>query len=146
MTFLGSALAGGGIGGTTSPGASAAIQDLQPEVVASVNAFALQNGTPSIMAATPVVFNDGNNHLVIVIVTADVTTTETGGAVTATITDGVDGHAVTTTVQPGGSTGPGLILGTFAFAVVGPGSTVSIAQSSALTAGSAKVSARVLAV
>jgi hypothetical protein len=144
-SFIGPPHAGGGVGGIDSPGAPTAIADFNPEVVqaASVNGFVLQNATPTILATTVVIPNDGNNHLLQVVSTVNVSSTETGGAVQLVVTDGPTGRTATVTIQAGGS-GTGLTNSTTQSYVVGPGSTVQINQSSALSAGAATFSARVL--
>lgn len=142
-SFIGTPHAGGGVGGIDSPGAPTAIADFNPEVVQAlnVNNFAKQNATPTILATTPIAPADSNNHLVLITTTTDITTSETGGAVTATITQ-PNGHAQTVTLAAGTIAGPAISSTIFGLVVPG-GSTISILQSSALTAGSSTVSVRV---
>lgn len=100
-----------------------------------VAGFALQNGTPNILTWTAPA--DGQMHRVLVHAGLRVTSAETGGAVTLTV------------IQPDGSTyAPGAFAGgsgtnaTSGFTAMHPvqaGSTVTLAQSSALTAGAAVV-------
>jgi hypothetical protein len=99
-----------------------------------VGGFALQNGTPTVFTWTAP--NDGNNHRVLVFASLGVSSAQTGGAVTVQITD-PSGNVGTHTLYAGGlgtgsSTGPGEFS-----MIVKPGSTVTVAQSSAQTLGAA---------
>ena len=94
--------------------------------------FALVNGTPNIISWTAP--NDNQNHVVLVFGSLHVTTAETGGAISLNYAP--PSGATSATLSAGGSGG-----GTFPFGslpvVVGPGTTVSVQQSSALTLGAA---------
>jgi hypothetical protein len=105
-----------------------------------VAGVALVNGTPSILTWTAPA--DGAQHRVSVLATLDVTSTETGGAVGVTVT------------APDGTSGTlSLFAGAHTAALYGPvapmdliiesGSTVTIAQTSALTGGAATVWAEI---
>lgn len=94
--------------------------------------FALEDATPTILTWTAP--NDGNQHHVYVDTNLDVTSAETGGIVQIqfTLPNGTSAQAQ----QHAG----GLAAG-FAHALIGylvePGTTVSLVQGSALTAGAA---------
>lgn len=97
------------------------------------NGLALQNATPTIASwQAP---NDGNLHHVDCAAHQNVTTLETGGAVTLSWTCG--GVAFTKALFTGGSAAGQQVISQSV--VCDPGSTVSIKQTSALTAGAAKV-------
>lgn len=95
--------------------------------------FALQDATPTIIGPVNVP-NDGNLHRATVVWGLNVTSAETGGAVAMEYT-GPGGNAVTPQLSAGGA-GAGE-TGTQFDRVVKPGSTVSVVQTSALTAGAA---------
>jgi hypothetical protein len=137
-SFLGLPHAGGGVGGQDAyPGVQ-----LNINTSGVVNKVSLINGTQ--VLATVTVPNDGNNHVVDVLSCVDVTSTETGGAINCVATDAVSSHAQTVVLHAGGTTGPALQAGLATRFVLGPNSTVVINQSSALSAGSAVFSCRVL--
>lgn len=96
--------------------------------------FALQNATPTILTWTAP--NDGNLHRVICIVNGYVSSAETGGAVTLN-TVLPNGQAATPNILAGGA-GTGPLAGS-ALRIVGAGQPVTLAQSSALTAGTAVI-------
>ena len=102
--------------------------------------FALQNATPNILTWTAP--NDGQTHAVIVNAFKIVTVAETGGNVTIAYTCG--GQAKTVTVAPGGAA-----IGTYpenwAGFVCDPGTTVTLAQQTALTAGASVLFAELIA-
>lgn len=95
-------------------------------LVASAQNFALQNGTPTMCQWTAP--NDGNLHYASFGGNLTVTSSETGGSVSFYIA----GTLADTVFVASLSTNKIAIGGTF---LVLPGQTVSIAQSSALTAG-----------
>lgn len=103
--------------------------------------YTLINGTGTI--ATYAVPNDGNVHLVEIAALKVVTSAETGGAVTVTITD-LAGHTTGALSLFAGGAAAGLATpaaaGNAAFCVPS-GSLVTIAQSSALTAGASTMNA-----
>lgn len=109
------------------------VQPSLKKVAATANAgFALQNGTPTILTFTAP--NDGQNHRYELYTEKHVTTAETGGAVQLSFTT-PDAALGVSTFFPGGQAagvflpaGPQQIL-------VGPGTTVTVSQSSALTVG-----------
>jgi hypothetical protein len=103
----------------------------------------LINGTgPLLMATTP---NDGNLHLITVVLKKVVVTTETAGAVGLSITES-GGSADTQAAFAGGLTGPatyhfgGTQFGPF---VVGPNCNIAVQQTSALTGGSSGIQAQI---
>jgi hypothetical protein len=107
-----------------------------PQLQASTGAagFALQNGTPTILSWTAP--NDGQLHRATLIAGQHVTSAETGGAVNLN-TFLPDGTAVNPSIFPGGGGTGG--TGATTDRIVQAGSTVSLVQSSALTAGAATV-------
>jgi hypothetical protein len=102
--------------------------------------FSLVNGTPNILTWTAPA--DGQLHQVVVISSMDVTTATTGGAILATITmpDGTQGFI---TLQAGTQPAGYNYNSSIGQAIVEAGSTVTVSQSSAMTAGAAKVWARI---
>ena len=106
--------------------------------------FALQNGTPNILSWTAP--DDGQQHAVLLYYDEQVSAGLAGGAVQCSITfpDGV------TTYNVGAGTastsaGPHLNAAGQATMLVGPGETVTLHQSSAVTAGSVTVWAQIWA-
>jgi hypothetical protein len=103
---------------------------------------ALVNGTPAILTWT--VPNDGLEHPAALLASLAVTATETGGAITIGYT-APDGTATTHTVFAAGQAGPDVIVMGAPFdLVVKAGTAVTIAQSSALTGGTARLFAKIL--
>jgi hypothetical protein len=109
-------------------------QGLELQASTGPDGFALQNGTPTILSWTAP--NDGQMHRVLLLAGLNVTSDETGGQVKLTLT------------QPDGSTrGPTIFSaaqsagtqGVIQDGLVKAGSTVTLAQSSALTGGAAVV-------
>jgi hypothetical protein len=119
--------------------AAAALADLGGLVMVAstgVAGFALQNATPTILTWTAP--NDGNLHRVFPFAAAHITVAETGGAVTLnyTLPDGfADGHTVIAANQAAGDT----FLAGALLVPVKAGSTVTIAQATALTVGACTV-------
>ena len=114
-------------GGTVAPSGLA-------ETVAATPAAgsALTSGTPTFLTWTAP--NDGNLHQVNLIYSLQVTSLETGGAITMSIT-APGGGTLTPSVNAGGSA-----AGNFANNIqrlVAPNTTVTVAQTSALTGGAA---------
>lgn len=105
--------------------------------------FALVNGTPAIITWTAP--NDGQLHRVQVTALAHVTSAETGGQVNLTYFAPFAGATLhTTTVLAAGlGTDTAGQVNTLPFVTVQPGTVVSIAQGSALTAGAATVWAEI---
>lgn len=119
-----------------------------PTVVAKtpVGGFALQNGTPNILTwQAP---NDGQLHVVVIEAALDVTLAETGGAIGVTAAAGA-GLGVTSTLFAGGKAAAnyqGSDSGVpDANVILGPGQTVTVAQTSALTVGAAVFYGAILA-
>lgn len=107
------------------------------------NGTALVNGTPTILSWTAP--NDGQLHVATYAFAIDVTVLQTGGAVTVNWTS----QGVAHNFQPAAG---GLAVGAYytnagatSQFTVDPGTTVSIVQSSAQTAGAATVAAAILA-
>ena len=105
---------------------------LQMVATTDITGFPLVNGTPTILSWTAP--NDSQMHRVLMIASQSVSSPETGGLVQFHTTD-VAGNVVNNQVFPGGSAAGGnrQILG----ATVAPGSTTTVFQASALTAGAA---------
>jgi hypothetical protein len=115
------------------PSIQSAVSGLGPVATTGPTGFALQNGTPSIISwTTP---SDGNLHRVTMFITWDVTSTETGGAFGMTWT-APDGGAGALALSAGGSAA-GAHTPTPFSAVCRAGTTVTLAQTSALTGGAA---------
>lgn len=105
--------------------------------------FALQDATPNILEWTAP--DDGNLHVVQLFSAMDVTIAATGGAVGVNLSVGGG-----VTVQPvfNGNLGVALYEGSNGYPlsyVVGPGVTVTMQQTSALTAGAATLYAELWA-
>lgn len=113
----------------------------EPALVAStgVNGFALQNATPNILTWTAP--NDGQMHRVFLNAFIVVGAAQTGGAVTmnTTVPGGVASNPV---VFAGGLTGN---QSQWFNRLIAPGTTVTLVQSSAQTAGAATVYAELWA-
>jgi hypothetical protein len=107
---------------------------VQQRASTGVNGFALQNGTPTIVSwTTP---NNLSLHSVIIVANINVTSAQTGGQVTATYTM-PDGTAASSVFFAGG-------FGVSQHTAIGglsvkSGTAVTLAQSSAQTAGAATV-------
>jgi hypothetical protein len=101
--------------------------------------FALTNGTPNIISWTAP--NDGAIHMFVCVSVAHVTSTETGGTVVVTYQSPVSGAANHFSQILAGalSTDTNGQTGTTIFALVQPGTTVTVQQTSALTGGAATV-------
>ena len=105
-----------------------------------VSGYVLQNATPVVLSWTAP--NDGQLHRAMVITSMDVTSAQTGGAIGAEVTlpDGTSGF-------PGlvqGGQGVGFNYTAFPIIYhVGPGTTVTVSQTTAMTAGAAKLWAEI---
>lgn len=115
-------------------------------LVASTGAsgFALQNGTPTILSWTAP--NDGQLHRVMVFGQIHVTSAETGGQVSLQYFAPFSGSVAHTSQLFAAALGTdtnGQLLGFVPAITVGAGTTVSILQISALTAGAAVVWAEI---
>lgn len=104
-------------------------------VVAIAVAFAKTGGTPNIFTWTAP--SDGNPHQVVLTASNNCTSAETGGQVQLSYT--INGTVKTPAVFAGGA-GVGVTVFTTAI-TVDPGTTVTLSQSTALTAGATNVSA-----
>jgi hypothetical protein len=101
--------------------------------------YALQNGTGPILTWTAP--NDGNLHAAQINLVLIVTSAETGGQVTISFT--VGGQAKANTVAAAGG-GIGVFPENPYTFTCDPGTTVTLAQASALTAGAASIYAALL--
>lgn len=125
---------------STNPGAFIFVPPaaLNKQAATPAAGFALQNATPTIIQWTAP--NDGQLHRVEVFLTVNVSSAETGGGIQWTYTDPAGG---TKSVNMNGG---GQAAGSYHDldgGVVGAGTTVSISQSSALTAGAANAYAEI---
>lgn len=124
-------VAQGGTGAVTAAAGLAGLGGLGLQAATAAAGFALQNATPAIISwAVP---NDGNNHRVAVFASLDVTVAQTGGAVTVAVTD--PGGTLGTHTLYAGGVGVGSAVGSTPLMSVKAGSSVSVAQSTAQTAG-----------
>lgn len=105
-----------------------------------VAGFALQNATPIILSWTAPA--DGLNHSVFIPCSLAVSAAETGGLIVAATVapDGTTGQSTLESAGQGIGQHPGQIA-----AVIKPGSTVTVQQTSALTAGAATLWAQMWA-
>lgn len=102
--------------------------------------YALVNGTGVVISWTAPA--DGELHRFTVFATMNVTSGETGGAISIFFTM-PDGTNTNFTLMPGGQ-GDGFNFSEFVYLVtIEPGSTVNISQTSALTGGAAKMWAEI---
>jgi len=106
--------------------------------------FALQNGTPTILATTTP--NDGNKHLILVAGWVQTTSAETGGVVVLNYF--ANGVGQSQQIDAGGH-GAGLALlqgaaPSLSGFLADPNTPISIVQSTALTVGAATLSAALL--
>lgn len=113
---------------------------LSVQATTGTTGFTLANGTSTVLSWTAP--NDGLLHRVLVHAGLHVTSTETGGAISLTITQ-PDGSIYPATMYAGGS-GSGAVSGVTIAHPVKAGTAVVIAQSSALTAGAAIMWAEIL--
>ena len=130
------------LGGTAA--ATFAKKATVPSIVTaetSATGVALINGTQTILTAT--VPNDGKVHLVYVGYLKTITTALTGGRITAlwTTPNGATSTVSTTTTTVGGSYKSS---STQAAIVAKPGTTITVTQETAMTAGAAKVYAKIV--
>jgi hypothetical protein len=99
--------------------------------------FAKQNGTPNILSWTAP--NDGQLHRVQLLYTKNVTSSETGGAAAVSFVN--PSQAAVANVDAGNQAAgwtPGAPAGGVTF-MMQPGQTITLAQTTALTAGASKV-------
>lgn len=121
----------------TTPYAGAGALALQKSTGAA--GFALQNATPTILSWTAP--NDGQIHRIQTFIIENVSVANTGGALSLTATD-PGGNALNTQLDAG-THGVSEVQPSNKLIPIGPGSTVSIVQSSAQTAGAATVWAEI---
>lgn len=131
--------AGGVLSGTYPNPGFASPQPLQRQADTGAAGFALQNGTPTIISWTAP--NDGADHRVLVFGEIHVSLAETGGQVSVSATS-PGANAMTFTLD-GGAHAASDNPFTARLLVIGAGTTVSVAQSTALTAGAATVWAEI---
>jgi len=124
-------IAGGGTGATTAAAGLAALGGLVKQADTGPNGFTMINGTQTILTYTTA--NDGLLHTVIVNLGVLVTVLQVGGALQLAWTDPA-GNARTSTLNSGGL-GTGMTNVALAERVVQANTTVTLSQSSALTAG-----------
>jgi hypothetical protein len=116
-----------------------AVSPLQLVATTGIAGFALQNATPVI--ATWTAPNDGNMHRVMALGELIVGSAETGGQISLTITD--PGNTVRQRTVWNSGLGAGFQPIAITNYTIAPGSTVTLAQTAALTAGAAQLWAEV---
>jgi hypothetical protein len=101
--------------------------------------FALQNATPAIISWTAPA--DGNDHRVTLFGVLEVTTLQVGGAVAVSFTDpGGNAHSFTVLAGALAAGGHGVAATSY---VIQSGTTVTLAQTSAQTAGASTLWAEI---
>ncbi len=128
-------VADGGTGAATAAAGLAALGGEGSQAATVAAGFALQNATPTILTWTAP--NDGALHRFTLVTVQHVTSAETGGAVSLSFT-APDGTAVTGVSVYAGGSGTGVSAASFD-RLIQANTTVTVAQSSALTAGAALV-------
>lgn len=123
--------------------APSAVTGLQLMATTGLAGFALQNATPTIQSWTAP--NDGNLHRAQIFAVQHVVSTETGGGVQVvyTLPDGTVA-APHTALAGGAAAGDGILQNNLCI-LVQAGTTVTVKQASALTAGAAVVWAEIWA-
>lgn len=135
----GQAVAGRALVGT-GPGAAAWTAIPQIVAITPAGGIGLINGTQNLLQYTTP--NDGRQHLIVVSAVANITVAETGGTVVINYTVGG------TNGQPqllAGNTAPQLLAANQNAFMADPNTTVTIIQSTALTAGAATFFGAILA-
>lgn len=128
-------IASGGTGATTAAGGLANLGGLVNQATTGPAGFALQNATPNIL--TWAVPNDGAMHTVMMVSMMSVASLETGGQVTLSFT-GPDSAVHSRTVYAA-NLAAGFQAPAAQLWPVQAGTTVTLAQASALTAGASTV-------
>jgi len=119
------------------PGANwGSLHGPRPLATTGLDGFALQNGTPNILTWDAP--DDGKLHEVSVHGSVCVTSAETGGALTLYFTNPA-GLTTSFVVTGGGTATNGVALVDNSAVMVLPGTTVTLSQTTALTAGEATV-------
>jgi hypothetical protein len=113
------------------PGADWFLHSLKLQASTGIDGFVKQDATPVML--TWQVPDDGNMHRVAVFCSEQCVTTETGGSVSAFIIPPNGGAAAEPQFLAASLVGGNHVGSTFG--IVGPGVTVTIEQTSALTAG-----------
>jgi hypothetical protein len=108
------------------------VPPLQQQAAVGDAGFALQNATPTIISWTAP--NDGHKHRWLILCTINVTSAETGGIVVASFT--LAGVLSQPQLTAGGSAAQ-IVNANYRGGLCDPGTTVSIIQQSALSAGAA---------
>lgn len=107
----------------------------------AVTGFALQNATPTILSWTAP--NDGSQHRILAFGSAEITSAATGGSVALVIVPPSGATGFPTVISGGQGTGFSY-NGPYGLPyIVGPNTTVSLVQGSALTAGAVTVWAEI---
>ena len=129
--------------GYTDPHSWSPASAFQQVASTGLAGFALQNGTPNILTwAAP---NDGQMHSLFILGMLRVTSAETGGAIASNGISPDGSTFVGFTNDAGGHASAGHFELAALYVVVGPGSTFTLAQTSALTAGAAVLWAQIWA-
>ena len=113
-----------------------------PAATTGAAGAALQNATSTLLSWTAP--DDGQLRAVSLAAVLDVTVAESGGALALASTASGSIPATSQTVNAGGGA-IGTYVASTSSVVVGPGATVTLSQTSALTAGAATVFAVILA-
>ena len=121
------------------PGADSFINGLKLRAATPAAGYTLVNGTGGVVSWTAPA--DGNNHRFLVIASLDVTSAETGGAAGVNFTTPDGTSSPFQQLFAGGQAADA--YGAMLSAVIESGSTVYINQTSALTAGAAKLWAEI---
>jgi hypothetical protein len=107
----------------------------------SLAGYALVNGTGTIISwAVP---NDGKLHRFMVFASMDIATTETGGTIAVVFTSPGNSPVTYGIMSPGQAAGWNFSIASFPPTFAKAGTTVSVSQSTALTAGSATMQAEI---
>jgi hypothetical protein len=121
------------------PGILSAVGTLAKQAATPAAGFALQNATPTVISWTAP--NDGNIHRVLVFAAMSVTSPLTGGEIDATLTV-PDGTTSQPQLFPGNQSGGAKNM-SFCVYIVKAGSTFSLVQSSAASAGAGVIWAEI---
>lgn len=132
-------VAQGGTGAGAAPAGAVNLLALARQSATPNAGVALVNGTGNILTWTAPA--DGNVHAALLVCSQNVTSLETGGQVTLSYTS-PDGTVITgSAIYPGG--GAAGVTPFSTLRLIASGSTISIVQNTALTAGAASVWAQI---
>jgi hypothetical protein len=127
---------------TAATGAAALGQVLSLQATTGTAGYPLEDATPNIIAWTAP--NDGNMHRVLISLGMNVSSATTGGQISVTFTDpGGNVHSNQSMIAASRSAGFSGNAGAFACFPIEAGSTVTISQSTDMTAGAATLWAEI---